>query len=179
MKVTKTCRKCKESKGKDEFSYSPKGSVGVCKACNLKRIQGWQTKNPGKRQETGRRYYNRNRDRVRKYIKVDEWAKKLFQAAKGRARKSPELGPTTITESWILAQPMVCPYLGIPLELSEQIRGLRQPSLDRIDNSKGYTPENTRLTSLAWNQMRNVSSVEDALHLVADIRLTALLREVA
>lgn len=67
---------------------------------------------------------------------------------------------------------MVCPYLGIVLEPSVESKCLRQPSLDRIDNTKGYTPENTKLTSWAWNQMRMSSRVEDVLELVNEIRRT-------
>jgi hypothetical protein len=35
------------------------------------------------------------------------------------------------------------------------------PSLDRIDNDRGYTPENTRVVCTMYNYCRNVARDED------------------
>jgi hypothetical protein len=88
------------------------------------------------------------------------------------------MGTPTIDEAWILEQPMLCPYLGLDLEPSAK-KSLRQPSLDRIDNSKGYTPENTRLTCLAWNLLRNDASIDEALNVVAAVHLKLLSKQAA
>lgn len=178
MIETKTCRDCGENKPEDQFYYKPKGRVGTCRACQNLKVAEWKRRNPERVRAIKAKFYRNHVKYWRRRAVVEDWPAQLLRNAVNSSKRRKQ-GPPTITVAWIVAQPMVCPYLGIPLEPSEQIRGLRQPSLDRIDNSKGYTPENTRLTSLAWNQMRNMSSVEDALHLVADIRLTVLLREVA
>lgn len=129
----------------------------------------WQLDNRSKRRLVQQRYCRKHKQVVRRTQKVERWAQKLLQDAKGRSRRRGH-SPPTITEAWILAQPLICPYLGVTLSLSTTFRYLWQPSLDRIDNDKGYTPENTKLTSLAWNQMRNAAPLEEALRLVASIR---------
>ena len=53
---------------------------------------------------------------------------------------------------------------GIQFVYTKDERFTRQafsPSLDRIDNDKGYTPENTRLVCTMYNYCRNVARDED------------------
>jgi hypothetical protein len=49
-------------------------------------------------------------------------------------------------------------------------RAPNQPSLDRIDNSVGYTVDNTRLTSLGWNFLRNTASIEDTQAFLLELK---------
>ena len=82
----------------------------------------------------------------------------LWNAARQRALKSGI--PFTITREWL--DPKVaagrCEYTNLHLDL-EPIKGLTKnpfaPSLDRIDNSLGYTPENTRLVAAVLNYAKN------------------------
>ena len=52
-------------------------------------------------------------------------------------------------------------WYGVPLLRTSRSKHPQQPSLDRLDNSGGYTIGNVVLTSLAANLGRNTASVED------------------
>jgi len=51
--------------------------------------------------------------------------------------------------------PARCPLLGIRLFHGTQRRTENSPSLDRFDNSKGYTPENVWVISRRANRIKN------------------------
>lgn len=178
MTETKTCRRCRASKPAADFTYCPVGEFGTCKRCVADKTKAWSAANPERKKANARRQHEQRPDVHKRNKKITNWARTLLQAAKTSSRTRRH-DPPSITEEWILAQPMRCPYLGVELTPQIRNRALDQPSLDRIDCDKGYTPENTRLTSLAWNLMRSNAPVEEALSLVARIRLTVLLREVA
>jgi hypothetical protein len=62
-----------------------------------------------------------------------------------------------------LTVPACCPVLGIPLSVRPG-RGRRQddsPSVDRIDNSKGYTRNNIVIVSLRANRLKADASVTE------------------
>jgi len=60
--------------------------------------------------------------------------------------------------------PDVCPILLVPLEKYNKNRA---PSLDRIDNSKGYIKGNVRVISNRANIMKGDMSLEDIERLLA------------
>lgn len=71
-----------------------------------------------------------------------------------------------------LEVPEVCPVFGIPLFFTSGRRGPNSYSIDRIDNSEGYTKENTRIISFWANQMKGnmtVSQVESLLNYMKGI----------
>jgi hypothetical protein len=84
-------------------------------------------------------------------------AKELYRAAKRRAKnKSLEFSITleyiVLTES--------CPILQIPLIVGDDRIHDSSPSLDRIDNSKGYVKGNVQVISNLANRMKNSASNE-------------------
>lgn len=66
----------------------------------------------------------------------------------------------TITP-WDIKIPDICPYLEIPLNKTGAKENM--PSLDRIDNSKGYTKDNIRVISYKANTMKNNATKERLL----------------
>lgn len=57
--------------------------------------------------------------------------------------------------------PEYCPLLGIKINLDEdRERGVDSPSLDRIDNTKGYTKDNIAVISDLANIMKNRATLD-------------------
>lgn len=126
--------------------------------------------------EQNREYYYKNREKILAQAKI--WAKanpdkrkknqtdwiqnnpekRLWHSAKRRShlRGIPfDLLPTDIVI------PKYCPYLGVELT-HEQGKGKlpTQPSLDRIDPTKGYTKDNIQVISFLANAMKQNASEE-------------------
>jgi hypothetical protein len=59
-----------------------------------------------------------------------------------------------------LEVPSVCPVFNIPLFFTPGRRSKNSFSLDRKDNSKGYTKANTRVISFWANQMKGDMTIE-------------------
>lgn len=88
--------------------------------------------------------------------------KTMFHGAKGRCKKN---GMEFSIELEDIQIPEICPVLGIPLKF--YTGGLRasyehdSPSLDRIDNSKGYIKGNIMVISLRANSLKNDASIQE------------------
>ena len=100
---------------------------------------------------------------ISKYLNMDPRLKLLY-AARNRAKRNGLECTITVDDIVI---PELCPALGIKLEArigaGRQNRGDigGSPSLDRIDNSKGYTPGNVAVISLRANMIKtNATAAE-------------------
>lgn len=103
------------------------------------------------------------------YIAIEP-RKKMLYAARNRAKKA-GLECTLKVEDIVI--PEFCPVLGIPLFASAG-GGKRpptllenSPSLDRIDNNKGYTPDNVRVISMRANDLKSDATLEELEAVVA------------
>lgn len=85
----------------------------------------------------------------------------LWRSAKGRARRKDLDFNIDISDINI---PDVCPILNIKLE---RFNPKTAPSLDRVDNSKGYIKNNVRVISNRANIMKGDMSLEDIKRLSA------------
>ena len=84
---------------------------------------------------------------------VSGLASKLLGNARSRAkRKGLEF---TLTKDWVIGKlnAGICELSGLPLEIA-QAGTANSPSLDRRDNSKGYTPENTQMITVQANRAK-------------------------
>lgn len=98
-----------------------------------------------------------------KLEKQNEWRRKnpahmLFYRARERCNKSGL--EFNLVETDIVI-PSHCPLLGIEL-IKDGTRD-SAPSLDRIDNSKGYTKDNVWVISFKANRMKNTASIEELI----------------
>ena len=76
-------------------------------------------------------------------------------------RRSEQLGLDFNIELSDVVIPENCPYLNIPIILtSGKGRTKDGPSLDRIDNSKGYVKGNVEVISVLANKMKSSASWE-------------------
>jgi len=92
-----------------------------------------------------------------------EW--KMHQRAKQRCMKSGREFSISVDDIVI---PDRCPILGLEINVNSGRSGAysNSPSLDRIDNSKGYTPENIQVISQKANAMKHCATNSE-LHLFA------------
>ncbi len=60
--------------------------------------------------------------------------------------------------------PTICPYLGIPItNIFNQGRVFSNASIDRIDNTKVYTPDNIEIISDLANRMKQDATKEQLI----------------
>lgn len=97
-----------------------------------------------------------NSNRVKS--QTPEW--KMHQRAKQRCKKSGREFNIKVSDIVI---PDKCPILGIEINMNSGKSGAykNSPSLDRIDNSKGYLPDNIQVISQAANAMKHDASWEE------------------
>ncbi len=115
----------------------------------------WREENPEKARECNRRWADANPTRI------------ILARAKCRAKKAGI--PFDLTLADVLV-PELCPVLGVRLEW----RGRRtdySPSLDRIDNARGYVRGNVIVVSWRANRLKSDAS-SDELRRVAEFYRT-------
>lgn len=106
------------------------------------------------RNRNNRPHINKQRKAYR--LLKPEW--QLVRSARARAKK---FGlKCTIEESDIII-PELCPILGIKLQISEGKPTDHSPTLDRKDNSKGYTPDNICVISYRANRLKSDATAEE------------------
>lgn len=182
---TKRCTRCGEVKGLEEFhrwSRGPGGRAYRCKGCNSEQRRKFLSNPANRDREIARkrerwsnpayreRAYARKRERQ---ADPEVRIRVLACHARGRAQwKGLDFDPDL---SDLLPPPTHCPVLGIPIDYSTG-RGLRpdSPSIDRIDNSRGYVHGNRIVISRRANTIKNDATVAE-LRAVADFyaRLSA------
>lgn len=89
-----------------------------------------------------------------------EW--KMHQRAKQRCKQTGLEFSISVDDIVI---PDVCPILGFKLNMNSGKSGAykNSPSLDRINNKKGYTPDNIQVISQLANAMKGAASDKDLL----------------
>lgn len=99
-------------------------------------------------------------DRKAAYNDDTNYAKYILQRCQERARRKDLECTITIKDIVI---PEICPVLGIRLERNKGTgkAAPNSPSVDRIDSSKGYTPDNIQILSYKANCMKNNATAEE------------------
>lgn len=90
----------------------------------------------------------------------------MFSYAKRRAR---DRGCEFTLKREDVTIPTHCPALGVEIDLTGEISA-NKPSLDRIDNTKGYTKENIQVISFRANRLKADASVEELQAIIAYMR---------
>ena len=114
-----------------------------------------------KKKEGQARWREANRQYLREAAQKYRLAnpnRSLHAQAKHRARK---LGLDFSIDVEDIAVPAECPVLGIELVMSLGKASDNSPSLDRIDNSKGYIQGNIKVISWKANRLKSDASVEE------------------
>ena len=143
MDILKRCSQCLAELHIDKFSprnRSADGFNGVCKGCLCQNKYAWRVSNP-----------------------VTWLCSNMLTQAKRRAQSRGRAFDLTLEDLQRLVVPR-CPILGTEL-IWKYGHGLgigaHSPSLDRIDNSRGYTKDNVAIISHKANGMKNSCTVEE------------------
>lgn len=174
----KECSKCFRVKYLVEFSKSKSAKGGLqerCKECDRKYYEENRkiiaVKKSAYRETNKEQLFVKraaNRQQLIEYNKqynttISGRTKRLLSSAKKRAiKKDVEF---TLTSQFVELKLMkgVCEKSGVAFDLSvadEMHRNPFAPSLDRIDNSMGYTESNTQLVCNLYNQGKGECSDE-------------------
>jgi hypothetical protein len=132
----KICCTCHQAKTLNNFFKNCKD----CKSCNRHKCQAWRQANPV----------------------AYKCSQMLTNAKKSAARKDIDFSLTIEHLKEIATD--ACPALGIPLDWRHQhgiSYNMNSPSLDRIDNSKGYVPGNVAIISLRANRIKCDGTAEE------------------
>ena len=127
-----------------------------CKEC-VSKLSMWERK---------KIMMNRNDTLRIKYLKdkriefIKNYKKQMLNRTKIRALKK-GLEFNLIEEDIII--PKYCRLLEIPLIIGTKGEYENSPSIDRIDNSKGYIKDNIQIISKKANSMKNSATYEELL----------------
>jgi archaellum component FlaC len=124
----------------------------------------WRSNNPDKVKAYHHKYYIKNKDKFKNRLykwRENNHEKAILIRARQRARKK-ELEFNL--EAVDIVIPSKCPILDI--EIVRNKKGnlkTNSPSLDRIDNTKGYIKSNVMVISNKANTMKNDASPEELI----------------
>lgn len=185
---SKYCSRCQKYKTFDNFTKDKKRQYNLslyCRDCNREISKIIRKRNNKQRTEYNRKYRNLNRDKYneweREYYRKNstkhlQKSKKWRDTVKGTFRfmhlsakqraKRKKLEYSLSVDVLILiseSQNNQCSLTGIPFDLKSsheyRVRPFA-PSIDRIDNSKGYTLDNIRIVCIIVNKAKNEYSQE-------------------
>jgi hypothetical protein len=124
----------------------------------------WRLNNPEKMKEYSQKYYNKNKDKFKN--KLIRWREKnhekaiLFRAKQRAKQKDFEFN----LDSSDIVIPLRCPILDIEIIRNKNTSTkVNSPSLDRIDNTKGYIKGNIMVVSNKANTMKNNATPEELI----------------
>jgi len=150
MGTHKTCKICGETKSVDDFYKSQRGLK--CKICTLEITREY------KRRRRIDLDFRKSEGIKQKERRVRLWQNTLIHDSKFRGLEH------NITvkdiDNMFETQNGLCYWFNIPLIPSNCSKHPQQPSLDRLDRSKGYTKDNVVLCCYSANIGRNDNNVE-------------------
>jgi hypothetical protein len=128
----------------------------------IEKSRRWAKANPDKIRAAKRKYLQTTHGQTTARVYHLHWRTtrpilRLLQQARARAKKQGI--PFTLTESDI-SLPIHCPVLGMVLTKGCGINTPGSPTLDRIDNGKGYVPGNVMVISYKANTMKSDASFD-------------------
>lgn len=145
-----------QTKYQQEYRRKMRGIFGILR--KGQHLHPEKTPEERKKQKDERKRYEQSWNKKHPYMSHTTSDKLLWSARRRAKLKNLEF---SISREDIVV-PEVCPYLGIPL-VRTQPRGTSRrdiASLDRKDNTKGYTKDNIEVISLLANTMKNSASPE-------------------
>lgn len=157
----KVCKACGVEKDFALFTKDPRNNDGLgakCQICFNARQRQLYPNRPIKRRGEQYDYHRRyNKEWIRT---LPGWIAESYHGCKARRDCS-------ITKKDILAlwerQKGICALTGQPMDYTASKRAHNRPSIDRIDNTKGYHQDNVRLVWHLANLAKNVFTDEQLI----------------
>lgn len=110
----------------------------------------------------------------RTYVHGLPWAKRLISYVNGPRHTSRTDEPLDLTdlflEEMLVAQGGCCAWTGVRMTTDINSDRLRLITLDRLDNSRGYTKDNVVLVCKAANQARGNATPAEFVAFIDDVR---------
>lgn len=142
----KVCKNCKQEKSFEDFYWYNKNKgykYSVCKECHKARVQAEQWRKRPRPSHEERK------------------ARAVINGIKSRHKD------TTLTVEWLVERIKAgtCEVTGLPFKLNVQGSGRNPytPSVDRVDPTKGYHPENCKVVVWIYSAAKMNWTHEDVL----------------
>ena len=119
----------------------------------------WRKNNKERVKARGKAYREEAKDEIQKW-RDDNKDKLYFLSLKSRAKKK---GLDFNLDEQDVLGVTLCPVLGFPLVRSVGKPSWNSPSLDRIDNTKGYVKGNVQIMSYLANSMKRDATNEQLI----------------
>jgi predicted Zn-ribbon and HTH transcriptional regulator len=138
----------------------------------LAKNNEWAKNNPDKIAMYAQKVRAKRKEQGKDVIVRKRWEAKhreyiLWNAAKQRCKKT---GVEFSIQVDDISIPSICPFLEIPIDINSRGRmNPNSPSLDRIDNNKGYVPGNIQVISWQANRMKSDASIHDLVTFAKNI----------
>ena len=165
VKTLKVCNECKCEKPLTEFTKnkaSPDGLQYKCRPCDVAYQAKRRADNPQKRRAYEKQYLNNKRQDFEFRLIM------LLNASKQRARNKNREHTITVNDiKEIYPKDGCCPIFGMKLEFNSAGFRENSPSIDRIDSTKGYTPDNIQIISWKANRIKGYATVQELEMLLA------------
>lgn len=141
------CASCKEELTASKYSYLDKKDLSKGRRANCKKCSATKAKIERERRKNNWKY---------------KPSLAMFNNSKQRAKNS-NLEHSLTLEDIVI--PDYCPVLGIKLETGDRKNHYNAPSIDRIDNTKGYTKDNIFIMSIKANFLKKDGTLDDLIML--------------
>ncbi len=164
QKLSKTTEKCRKNRIKN---MTCKEKEEYLQLQRKSRRKWWENLTEKGREQEKTRVRAANR-KIREEKSPEElWLKEAFYDARRRAKKK---NLEFSIEKTDLIMPEHCPVFGIPIYCNRKNGSSYQtnnsPSVDRIDNNKGYTKDNIAVISWRANSIKGNATLEELKMLV-------------
>jgi len=175
----KVCIRCKKLQDITEYhkGYGKHGRINKCRTCYKELYEGDAEKREKRnKQKHWKRDYLRKHDpeyrkKDREYT-VKNYRKHIVRyLVKSARRRAKEKGIIFDITTDHISLPELCPLLGIPMKMNENKRQPNSYSIDKIDNTKGYTPGNVWVISSKANLLKGDATIEELEMLVKNLRI--------
>ncbi len=165
VRTSKVCGHCKVDKPLTDYTKNNAASDGLqskCRPCDVAYQAKRRVENPQKRRDYEKQYLNNRRQ------DFDFRLNMLLNASKQRARNKNREHTITVGDiKAIYPTDGCCPIFGMKLEFNTAGFRENSPSIDRIDSTKGYTPDNIQIISWKANRIKGYASIQEIEMLLA------------